>query len=55
MNSSGANYEQPTNDVKEPQVVRRSARVRMMSSMLPYDSYARRKAYFVGKVRSACT
>lgn len=51
MNSNGPNYDQPANEVKEPQVVRRSARVRMMSGMLPYDSYARRKAYFVGKVR----
>jgi hypothetical protein len=51
MNSGGPNYEQPVNDVKEPQVVRRSTRIRMMAGMLPYISYARRKAYFVGKVR----
>jgi len=39
------------NDIKEQQTVRRSVRVRMMANMLTYEAYAKRKAYFVGKVR----
>jgi ER membrane protein complex subunit 3 len=54
MNIGGVNFQQPVNDVREPRIVRRSARVRAMANMLPYESYAKRKAFFVGKVCSLC-
>lgn len=37
-------------DIQEQQTIRRSVRVRMMANMLTYEAYAKRKAYFVGKV-----